>query len=84
MHNEENGKGKNDEEIYNSNEYISGAKRAQNGTVPMNILQFQYPFNYYIYKTWYKYILIAMQLLIFKLLIAEVVYDTKFFIKHIP
>lgn len=48
MHNEENGKGKNDEEIYNSNEYISGAKRAQNGTVPMNILQFQYPFIIFI------------------------------------
>jgi len=39
-------KGKNDEEIYDSNKYISGARRVQNGTVPMNILQFQYPFNY--------------------------------------
>lgn len=47
--NEENqkaGKEENDERIqeYNSNEYISRAKRVQNGTVPMNILEFQYPF----------------------------------------
>lgn len=34
------------ERIYDSNEYISGAKRVQNGTVPMNILKLQYPFNY--------------------------------------
>jgi len=31
------------EETYDSNKYISGAKRVTNGTVPMNILQFQYP-----------------------------------------
>lgn len=42
-------KGGSDEEIheeyiYDSSEYISGAKRVQNGTVPMNILEFQYPF----------------------------------------
>lgn len=29
---------------YDSNKYISGAKRVTNGTVPINILQFQYPF----------------------------------------
>ncbi|XP_050459149.1 cilia- and flagella-associated protein 44 isoform X3 [Cataglyphis hispanica] len=43
--NEENQKvekGENDERIqeYDSNEYISRAKRVQNGTVPMNILEF--------------------------------------------
>jgi len=32
------------EKIYNSNKYISGARRVPNGTVPINILQFQYPF----------------------------------------
>lgn len=34
-----------EEYIYNSRKYISRAKRVQNGTVPMNILEFQYPFN---------------------------------------
>lgn len=29
---------------YDSNKYISGARRVTNGTVPINILQFQYPF----------------------------------------
>lgn len=38
---------KQQEEIYDSNEYISGARRVQNGTVPMDILKFQYPFNFY-------------------------------------
>lgn len=32
------------EKVYDSNKYISGARRMSNGTVPMNILQFQYPF----------------------------------------
>jgi len=32
------------EKIYDSNEYISAAKRVENGTVPLNILEFQYPF----------------------------------------
>lgn len=32
------------EMIYDSSEFISGAKRAPDGTVPMNILEFQYPF----------------------------------------
>lgn len=34
------------EKTYDSNKYVSGAKRVPNGTVPMNILQFQYPFCY--------------------------------------
>lgn len=53
--NQEAGKGENDERIneeYNSNEYISRAKRVQNGTVPMNILEFQYPF--YICSDYYR------------------------------
>lgn len=33
------------ESTYDSNKYISEAKRVPNGTVPMNILQFQYPFT---------------------------------------
>ncbi|XP_014472910.1 PREDICTED: cilia- and flagella-associated protein 44 [Dinoponera quadriceps] len=33
-------------EIYDSNEYISGAKRVQNGTVPLNILEFNHSFSY--------------------------------------
>lgn len=32
------------EKTYDSNKYVSGARRVMNGTVPMNILQFQYPF----------------------------------------
>lgn len=32
------------ERAYDSNKYISEAKRVTNGTVPINILQFQYPF----------------------------------------
>ncbi|XP_050459147.1 cilia- and flagella-associated protein 44 isoform X1 [Cataglyphis hispanica] len=49
--NEENQKvekGENDERIqeYDSNEYISRAKRVQNGTVPMNILEFHHSFSY--------------------------------------
>lgn len=32
------------EETHDSNKYISGARRVTNGTVPINILQFQYPF----------------------------------------
>lgn len=32
------------EKIYDSSEYISRARRVLNGTVPINILQFQYPF----------------------------------------
>lgn len=43
---EEVEKERNDEEIYDSSKYISEAKRVQNGTVPMNILQFQYPLYY--------------------------------------
>ncbi|XP_011636228.1 uncharacterized protein LOC105426623 [Pogonomyrmex barbatus] len=34
------------EEIYDSNKYISEAKRVPNGTVPMNILQFHHSFSY--------------------------------------
>lgn len=34
------------EKTYDSNKYISGARRVSNGTVPMNILQFQYPLLY--------------------------------------
>lgn len=30
---------------YDSNKYISKARRVTNGTVPINILQFQYPFS---------------------------------------
>lgn len=45
-------KGESDEEIheeciYNSSEYISRAKRVQDGTVPINILEFQYPFVFF-------------------------------------
>jgi len=59
FYNEKNEKEKN--ELYDSNKYISEAKRVQNGTVPMNILQFQYPFNYNNSKTFLlKYILILM------------------------
>ena len=46
---EKNGKnedGRIHEEIYNSYKYISVAKRVQNGTVPINILEFQYPFMF--------------------------------------
>lgn len=45
------------EEIYDSTEYISAPKRVQDGTVPMNILNFQYPFNfiYNIYMCIYTY-----------------------------
>ena len=43
---EEVEKERNDEEIYDSSKYISEAKRVQNVTVPMNILQFQYPLYY--------------------------------------
>lgn len=32
-----------DRRIYNSNKYISRPKRVQDGTVPINILEFQYP-----------------------------------------
>lgn len=41
---EESDEGVHEEYVYNSNKYISGAKRVQDGTVPMNILEFQYPF----------------------------------------
>ncbi|XP_072743964.1 cilia- and flagella-associated protein 44 [Anoplolepis gracilipes] len=34
------------EYIYNSDEYVSGAKRVQDGTVPMNILEFHHSFSY--------------------------------------
>lgn len=44
------------ERIYDSNEYISVAKRVQNGTVPMNILQLQYPFNFICIYSLYIYI----------------------------
>ncbi|XP_070154334.1 cilia- and flagella-associated protein 44 isoform X2 [Polyergus mexicanus] len=44
--NQEAGKGENEEYIYNSNEYISKAKRVKNGTVPMNILEFHHSFSY--------------------------------------
>lgn len=47
VENQEIGKGAKDrgvyEEIHNSKKYISGPKRVQDGTVPMNILEFQYP-----------------------------------------
>lgn len=33
------------EGTYDSNKYISESKRVPNGTVPINILQFQYPFT---------------------------------------
>ncbi|XP_032671308.1 cilia- and flagella-associated protein 44 isoform X3 [Odontomachus brunneus] len=34
------------EQIYDSNEYISAAKRVQDGTVPMDILKFHHSFSY--------------------------------------
>jgi len=41
---EERRNNKGNEKIYDSNKYISAAKRVENGTVPLNILEFQYPF----------------------------------------
>jgi len=41
---EERRTNKENEKIYDSNEYISAAKCVKNGTVPLNILEFQYPF----------------------------------------
>lgn len=43
---EENGRDQEKEKKdYESDKYISGPRRVQDGTVPMNILSFQYPFN---------------------------------------
>lgn len=51
FHDEEKWKAEKDddgvqEKTYDSNKYVSGARRVSNGTVPMNILQFQYPLLY--------------------------------------
>lgn len=40
--------------FYNKEDYVSGPIRVKRGTVPMNILEFQYPFEFFINRYVYK------------------------------